>query len=215
MRAGPHSAEETEFLAWAVAGPTPESGVSSASLLQAPGVLLAGFEPGEESRIAFLRLRQAVRSGHTAVHAVAALASLGLTNLSGTLLPTPPGHEADLLSQLADPAPGAGLAAASPADDVFAAAAQALSKPGSVILAGERLAEGPGARTAAVALAELTGARLAWIPRRAGERGAIEAGALPVLFPGGRRGPGADARAEGSRAGGAPPPPAPPGRATG
>ncbi len=215
MRARPHSAEETEFLASAVAGTTPESGVSYASLQQAPTVLLAGFEPEDESPIVFLRLRKAVRSGHTAVYSVAALASLGLTKLSGTLLPTLPGQEADLLSQLADPAPGAGLAAASPADDVFAAAAQALSKPGSVILAGERLAEVPGALTAAVALAELTGARLAWIPRRAGERGAIEAGALPVLLPGGRRVTDADARTEVARAWGTATLPAEPGRDTG
>ena len=38
-----------------------------------------------------------------------------------------------------------------------------------------------------------TGARLAWVPRRAGERGAVEAGALPGLLPGGR--PVADAGA--------------------
>ena len=98
-----------------------------------------------------------------------------------------------MLSQLADPA---GLAASSADDDVFAAAAQALSQPGSVILAGERLAEVPGALAAAAALAELTGARLAWIPRRAGERGAIEAGALPILLPGGRHVTDATARAE-------------------
>ena len=35
-------------------------------------------------------------------------------------------------------------------------------------------------------MAAATGARLAWIPRRAGERGALEAGALPDLLPGGR-----------------------------
>jgi NADH-quinone oxidoreductase subunit G len=35
-------------------------------------------------------------------------------------------------------------------------------------------------------LAERTGARLAWIPRRAGDRGAIEAGCLPNLLPFGR-----------------------------
>jgi NADH-quinone oxidoreductase subunit G len=35
-------------------------------------------------------------------------------------------------------------------------------------------------------LAAATGARLAWVPRRAGERGAVEAGALPNLLPGGR-----------------------------
>ena len=35
-------------------------------------------------------------------------------------------------------------------------------------------------------LADATGARVAWIPRRAGERGAVDAGALPSLLPGGR-----------------------------
>ena len=61
-------------------------------------------------------------------------------------------------------------------------------EPGAVILAGERLGEVPGALTAATRLAQATGARLAWIPRRAGERGAIEAGALPIVLPGGRAG---------------------------
>jgi NADH-quinone oxidoreductase subunit G len=56
-----------------------------------------------------------------------------------------------------------------------------------VILVGERLAEVPGALSAAARLSAQTGAQLAWIPRRAGERGAIEAGALPNLLPGGRR----------------------------
>src|SRR5262249_44408107 len=88
-------------------------------------------------------------------------------------------------------------------------------QPGSVILAGERLAEVPGALTAAAALAELTGARLAWIPRRAGERGAIEAGALPVLLPGGRQGNDAAARAEGARPWGMASLPAERGRDTG
>ena len=35
-------------------------------------------------------------------------------------------------------------------------------------------------------MAATTGARLGWIPRRAGERGALEAGALPNVLPGGR-----------------------------
>ncbi|NMK89188.1 molybdopterin-dependent oxidoreductase, partial [Staphylococcus capitis] len=33
-------------------------------------------------------------------------------------------------------------------------------------------------------LADKTGAALVWVPRRAGERGALEAGALPRLLPG-------------------------------
>jgi len=56
----------------------------------------------------------------------------------------------------------------------------------SVILVGERLAEKIGALSAAVKLAETSGAKLAWIPRRAGERGALQAGAISTLLPGGR-----------------------------
>ena len=63
----------------------------------------------------------------------------------------------------------------------------------AVILLGERLATSPGAFAAAAALAARTGARLAWVPRRAGDRGAVEAGCLPELLPGGR--PLADAAA--------------------
>ena len=53
-------------------------------------------------------------------------------------------------------------------------------------MVGERLAGVPGALSAAAALAAKTGAKLAWVPRRAGERGAVDAGALPTLLPGGR-----------------------------
>lgn len=56
----------------------------------------------------------------------------------------------------------------------------------SVILVGERLSEKTGALSSAVALAEKTGAKLAWIPRRAGERGALASGAISTLLPGGR-----------------------------
>src|SRR5690606_21251325 len=44
----------------------------------------------------------------------------------------------------------------------------------------------PGALTAAQSLAAQTGAKLAWIPRRIGERAAVEMGGLPNLLPGGR-----------------------------
>ncbi len=169
MRARPHSDEEASFLGTHVAGRSMT--MDYGTLEAAPAVLLAGFEPEEESPIVFLRLRKAVRQHGLAVFSLAALASDGLARLDGTLLATVPGGEAAALRRLAsssDPA------------------AEALRQSGSVILAGERLAEVPGALTAAAALAESTGAQLAWIPRRAGERGAIEAGALPGLLPGGR-----------------------------
>lgn len=56
----------------------------------------------------------------------------------------------------------------------------------SVILIGERAAETDGLLSAAHELSQSTGAKLAWIPRRAGERGALAAGAIGNLFPGNR-----------------------------
>jgi NADH-quinone oxidoreductase subunit G len=67
-----------------------------------------------------------------------------------------------------------------------AGVAEALAQPGALLIVGERLATVPGGLSAAAALAERTGAGLAWVPRRAGERGALEAGCLPHLLPGGR-----------------------------
>ena len=212
MRSRPHSAEETEFLAGLVsAQASGAERVSYATLQRAPAVLLAGFEPQDESPIVFLRLRKAARSGSTRIYSVAALAGPGLARMAGTLLPTVPGGEAELLAGLAGDA-GPGEPAAG---DAAAAAARALREPGAVILAGERLAEVPGALSAAAALAERTGALLAWIPRRAGERGAIEAGAMPGLLPGGRRATDPTARAEVARAWNAGSLPAEPGRDTG
>jgi NADH-quinone oxidoreductase subunit G len=166
FRARPHSSEETQFLAAWVAGNVT---TSYSDLESAPVVLLAGFEPEEESPIVYLRLRKAARKHGLPVHAVAPFASNGLQKMQGTLIETAPGDEAAALDGLA----GGELAGL-------------LSKPGAVILVGERLAGSPGALSAAARLADSTGAQLAWVPRRAGERGAVEAGALPGLLPGGR-----------------------------
>ena len=209
MRARAHSAEEEQFLAACVAGRGID--VRYADLEQAPAVLLVGFEPEDESPIVFLRLRKAVRRGPLTVFSIAALASRGLAKLSGELLVTAPGGEAAALTALAAGQQGDSRTA----DDPWHRAGQALAAPGAVILAGERLAEVPGALAAVARLAVASGARLAWIPRRAGERGAIEAGALPGLLPVGR--PVADpaARAEVARSWGKSSLPAEPGRDTG
>ncbi len=183
FRARTHSAEEADFLAAHVVATSPgHGGVTYADLEAAPTVLLAGFEPEEEAPMTFLRLRKASRKGRTSVYSIAPFATRGLTKMSGSLIQAAPGTEAQVLDAL-----GAG---GSPDLEV---PAQALTQPGSVIIAGERLAGIPGALSAALALAKATGARLGWIPRRAGERGALEAGALPGLLPGGR--PVADAQA--------------------
>nr|WP_237702867.1 MULTISPECIES: NADH-quinone oxidoreductase subunit G [Protofrankia] len=185
FRARPHSAEEETFLAHAVAGTG--IGVTHADLEAAPGVLLVALEPEEEAPTIFLRLRKAARKQSTAIFSLAPLATRGLTKISGTLLPVVPGAEAAALAALA--ALVAGDGAQSPV-------VTALRAPGAVILVGERAAQAPGTLTAALRLAEATGARLAWVPRRAGERGALAVGVLPSLLPGGR--PVADpvARAE-------------------
>ena len=189
LRARPHSVEESQFLAAAVAGR--EVAVSYTDLERAPAVLLAGFEPEDESPIVFLRLRKAARRGRIAIYSLAPFASSGLAKMAGVLLPTVPGGEAGALSRLAG---GQRL------DGAWAAAVAALAADGAVIMAGERLAEVPGALTAVAGLAAATGAELAWVPRRAGERGAIDAGALPGLLPLGRPVWEPQARAEVARA---------------
>ncbi|MCW2943623.1 MAG: NADH-quinone oxidoreductase, chain, partial [Actinoallomurus sp.] len=164
FRARAHSREEADFLAASVAGSPIK--VSYDDLEKAPAVLLAGFEPEEESPIVFLRLRKAARKRGLKVYSVAPYSTRGLVKCAGTLLPTVPGDEAETLGNLVT---GTGV------DDAGKAAAGLLKADGAIILIGERLADVPGALSAAGRLAAATGARIAWVPRRAGERGAIEA----------------------------------------
>ncbi|MCY4669255.1 MAG: NADH-quinone oxidoreductase subunit G, partial [Rhodococcus sp.] len=166
-----HSAEEAGFLSAHVAGRTLEESVTYQDLESAPAALLVALEPEEESPIIFLRLRKAARFGKTTVLSSAPFATRGLQKMGGSLLRTVPGSEAALMDSLSHPSSEEG---------------QLLRQPGAVILLGERLSEVAGGFAAAVRLAEATGACLAWVPRRAGDRGAVEAGALPGLLPGGR-----------------------------
>lgn len=169
FRGRSHSAEEADFLA-RIAGSG--VGVRYRDLDRAPTVLLVGLEPEDEAGAIFLRLRKAVRKAGLKVRSVAPLATRGLEKLSGTLLPSAPGTEPEVLAAISN----------GELSDVR----ESLAQPGAVILVGARLAAIPGAFRAAAALAEATGARLAWVPRRAGERGAVDVGVLPHLLPGGR-----------------------------
>lgn len=159
------SDEEAALLASVVAGSPVH--VSYDSLESAPVVLLVCLEPEDESPIIFLRLRKAAR-GRTQVVQVGAVATRGLDKMGGRLIAARPGDEAAALA------------------DLDAATADLLAQPGAVILVGERVAGSAGAASAVLALAQRTGAALAWVPRRAGERGALDAGALAGLLPGGR-----------------------------
>jgi NADH-quinone oxidoreductase subunit G len=177
-RVRPHSAEELDFLAAHVAGRyAGQAGVVTyADLEKAPAVLLAGFEPEEESPILFLRLRKAVRTTGTRVFTVAPFRSPGSVKTAARLIQTVPGGEARVLNDLLGGS----------TDALLGEATQALTLPGGIVIVGERLAAHPGALSAASRLAAGTGARIAWVPRRAGERAAVDAGALPTLLPGGR-----------------------------
>jgi NADH-quinone oxidoreductase subunit G len=199
FRARPHSTEELDFLASVVIGTTPETGVTFRGIEAAPTVLCVALDAEEEAPVVFLRLRKATRTGRTKVFHIGQWTSPAVDKtirphgpdkpVAGSLLACAPGAEAAAVEGLADHAP-----------DV----AEALRGAGSVILVGERAAQVPGLFTALVNLAETTGARLAWIPRRAGERGALEAGAVPTLLPGGRLVGDAKARLEVEKAWGRP-----------
>ncbi|NKQ55723.1 NADH-quinone oxidoreductase subunit G [Amycolatopsis sp. K13G38] len=181
FRARAHSDEELSFLASRVVGVGPEDGVTFAALEHAPTVLCVAFEPEDEAPIVFLRLRKAARKRGTKVVHLGQWTTTSVRKTFGELLACAPGGE---------PAALAGLA--QHAGDLHAA----LSAEGAVILVGERAAEVPGLFSAVDALSAQTGARVAWISRRAGERGALEAGAAPALLPGGRPVADAAARAE-------------------
>ena len=163
FRSRPASDEETAFLGHAVAG----TGLRTtyADLEKASGILLVGLEPEDEAGTIFLRIRKANRSARLPSWTLAPYLSYGAQKMGTTLVPTLPGTEAEILGDLPP---------------------EVELDEDSVILVGERTALAPGALTAALALAERTGARLAWVPRRAGDRGAVEAGCLPTLLPGGR-----------------------------
>ena len=157
FRARITSDEEGNFLASHVA----TSAVNYSDIDKADHVLLLAFEPEEESPIVFLRLNKNVKKRNLKVTSIATKQSIAMDKLNAEFIRVAPGAES------------------------AAVAAIALT-PKSVILLGERASESAGLISAAVALADKSGAKLAWIPRRAGERGALDAGALGTLLPGAR-----------------------------
>jgi NADH-quinone oxidoreductase subunit G len=191
FRARPHSAEELAFLHTQL-----EPTVTFAAVEAAPAVLSVGLDLEEESGILFLRVRKAVRKRGQRVFALGQWSTPAVEKTNATLIRSVPGAEAAVLRE-----------------QTRGELVEALSATGSVILVGDRAAEVPGLHSAVAELATRTGAAVAWIPRRAGERGALEAGAVPTLLPGGRPVTDAAARAEIEQAWGVTLPDAP-GRST-
>lgn len=155
FRARGLSDEETAFLANHVAGSG--LGVTYADIESASSVLLVSFEPEDESPIVFLRLRKAALKRGTKVFAVAPYMTAGLAKMKAKL-----------------------FAAGSRQEVAVVKDAAANLDSNSIILVGERAALTPGLLSEVSAIAKSTGAKLAWIPRRAGDRGALDAGLLPI-----------------------------------
>ncbi|MGI8457261.1 MAG: NADH-quinone oxidoreductase subunit G [Propionibacteriaceae bacterium] len=182
FRSRPHSAEEADFLAHVVAGTGLSFGpvgtaITYAELQRATAVLMVAFEPEDEAGAVFLRLRKAYRKQGLSSWTVAPYLSNGAAKMGAQLVRCVPGGEATALGELPEEI-----------NDLLDAH--------SVIIVGERAAEFSGTFTAVLELAERTGARIVWIPRRAGDRGAVEAGCLPNLLPGGRPVSDASARVD-------------------
>ena len=169
MRSRSHSEEERSFLAAHVAGSG--LGVTYSQLESAGQVLLVGLEPEDECGAIFLRMRKATRKGKLRVASLAPMTSRGLAKLSGELLRCAPGTEVEVAAEIREGGEFADLAS---------------RLDGGVILVGERASRTPGLLSEVVRLAERTHCRIQWVPRRAGERGGVEAGLLPGLLPFGR-----------------------------
>ena len=179
------SDEERDFLAAKIVGST----TTYRDIDVADHVVLIGFEPEEESPIVFLRINKQVRKRALKVSAVATKLSIGVEKLKANFIKVAPGAES--------------------------AAVASLELTGkSIILIGERASETAGLLSTVASVAEKTGAKIAWIPRRAGERGALEAGAIGALLPGGRPVSDAAARVDIAAVWGVPTLPANPGRTT-
>jgi NADH-quinone oxidoreductase subunit G len=148
----------------------PREQATYADVEAAPVIVVAGLDPEEEVPILHLRLRKAWRRRTARIVVVGP--HLGtLAPIAWRHVPTAPGAEAATLAALAS---GEGEVARALVD---------ADRP--VVLVGERA--GAGSVRAGAALAGATGGRFGWVPRRAGARGALEAGLVAGALPGGRR----------------------------
>ena len=185
-RLRPRTAEERDVLA-AIAGTV---GPLYDDVEHAPVVVLAGLDTEEEAPILHLRLRKAARKQGQRLIVVGPVLG-NLADVAWRWVPTPAGGEAEVIAALAQGTPPQVALRPRPdgaddadADEITAALGDVAD--GLVVVAGERLAQSPGALRAAADLAVTSGGRFAWVPRRTNSRGAVDAGLMPGLLPGGR-----------------------------
>src|SRR5215211_6088599 len=163
-----------------VAGRGPDQGMPAYRDLEAArAVVVVDLDPHEESPILWLRLRKAaLRRG---VPVVAVGSRPGRLAEFATVVATRPGGQAEACERLGRGSDDTGRLLAEGEGEV-------------IVLAGWR-GGATGGLAAASRLASTLGGRFAWVPRRAGDRGALDVGARPDLMPGGR--PVGDATARG------------------
>ncbi|HEX6263491.1 MAG TPA: NADH-quinone oxidoreductase subunit G [Actinomycetota bacterium] len=149
----------------------PGTPVTYADVERAAAILVVGLDTREELPILHLRIRKAHRKGGAKVFVVHPRRTA--LDVAEHVL-CPPGGEAAALAELR-----------SGSDEIANALREA--GEGVVVLAGPRLAESPEALEQAASLAADVGGRIAYLTRRAGDRGALRAGVHPALLPGGRR----------------------------
>jgi NADH-quinone oxidoreductase subunit G len=134
-------------------------GVTYRDVERAKAVLVVGLDAEQEVPILHLRLRKAAAAG--ARIWVLHPRRTRLHDVATHVL-VRPGDEGPAMDELREELAAAGEDA--------------------IVIAGER----PGVADAALAVARATGARFAYVTRRAGDRGALRAGVHPSLLPGGR-----------------------------
>jgi NADH-quinone oxidoreductase subunit G len=162
----------------AAAGATDrETSVTYADLERAKVILIAGLDTEQEVPILHLRIRKAAARGARVV--VVHPRRTRLHDVAEHIL-VRPGHEVSVLDRIRE-----GVEDGTPEARVAASLRDAGDS--AVVLAGERLAEHPLAADLALAVAAKTGARFAFVTRRANDRGALSTGVHPALLPGGRR----------------------------
>ena len=149
------------------------SQATNADIDAASCVVITGLEPHEELPAVFLRLRKEWRKRGLKIVVVGPV--LGrLAEIAWQWIPTDASEEAKVLYALANGN-----------DDRLTPVLDGFGDK-LVVLAGERIAQSPEAFKAARKLAGERGGQFAWVPRHAGARGALEAGLLPGVLPGGR-----------------------------
>ena len=141
-------------------------------------ILVAGLDAEQEVPILNLRIRKAARRG-AAVFVIHPRRTRLWDVAEHTLCL--PEHQTYVLERIHE--------GDAPSDAFEGRVSEALrgADGEAVVLVGERLTEHPLAADVALTVAQKYRARMALVPRRAGERGALRAGVHPSLLPGGRR----------------------------